>query len=162
MVWIDIIERLFSKTGRSKSAVEGIRVIPAAHNPHRVDLWDCAMFSQSMNSTTKDPGVAAQFTRLRASTGVERRDQLPANASVTDCTLYYPIAQALSDGALFKATEMEDKWDIYLFHPHIYFSRSWSGQLIYRAAVRFEDRSPSRRLLGREPRSWSRCSAPAT
>lgn len=140
MVWIEVIKRLFSKTGRSDAGVEGVRVIPAANNPHGVDLWDCAMFTQSMISTTGDPGVAAQFTRLRASTGAEHRDQLPANASVTNCTLSYPIAQALSDGPLFKANEMEDKWDIYFFYPHICFSRSWGGQLIYRATVRFEDR----------------------
>jgi hypothetical protein len=29
--------------------------------------------------------------------------------------------------------------DIYLFDPHIYFVRSWTGQLAYRATVRFED-----------------------
>jgi hypothetical protein len=141
VVWTEAIKRLFSKTGRSDAGVEGVRVIPAADNPYGVDLWDCGMITQSMISTTSDPGVAAQFERLRASTGDEHRNQVPANASVTDCTLNYAIARAFSDGPLFKANEMEDKWDIYFFSPHIYFARSWGGQLIYRASVRFEDQA---------------------
>ena len=139
MAWMETIKRLFSKTGQSDAGVEGVRVILAADNPYGVDLWDCATFTQSMISTTSAPGVAAQFARLRAATGNEHRNQLPANALVKDCALNYPVAQALSDGSLFKATEMEDKWDVYFFNPHIYFARSWGGQLMYRATVRCED-----------------------
>ena len=29
--------------------------------------------------------------------------------------------------------EMEDKWDIYFHEDHLYFARSWTGNLIYRA-----------------------------
>ena len=139
MAWMETIKRLFSKTGQSDAGVEGVRVILAADNPYGVDLWDCATFTQSMISTTSAPGVAAQFARLRAATGNEHRNQLPANALVKDCALNYPVAQAVSDGPLFKATEMEDKWDVYFFNPHIYFARSWGGQLMYRATVRCED-----------------------
>lgn len=129
------------KTSRTGAGVEGVRRILAADNPYGVDLWDCATFAQSMLSTTSDASVAAQFVRLRASMGSEHRDHIPADASVTNCTLDYPAVHALSDGPLFKAKEMEDKWDVYFFHPHIYFARSWGGQLIYRATVRFENQS---------------------
>jgi len=133
------IKRLFGQPRRSIAGAEGVRFVPAAENAHGGDLWDCAAFTHSMISTTSDPNVASQFARLRASRGREYENQLPASASSTDCTLVYPVAQSLVDGSLFKASEMEDKWDIYFFGPHIYFVRSWSGQLIYRATVRFEN-----------------------
>lgn len=139
MAWMETIKRLFSKTGRSDTGMEHVRVILAADNPYGVDLWDCATFTQSMISTSSDPGVAARFAQLRTATGNEHRNQLPSNASVTDCVLTHPVAHGLSDGPLFKATEMEDKWDIYFYNPHIYFARSWGGQLMYRATVRCED-----------------------
>ncbi len=33
---------------------------------------------------------------------------------------------------------MEDKWDIYLYDARLYFCRSWSGVLAYRANIRVE------------------------
>jgi hypothetical protein len=118
--------------------VEGVRFVPATENAHGVDLWDCAVFTHSTISTTSDPSIASQFVRLRGSLGGEYKSQRPASASVMDCTLAYPVTQSFVDGPLFKASEMEDKWDIYYFEPHIYFVRSWTGHLIYRATARFE------------------------
>jgi hypothetical protein len=121
------------------SDVEGVRFNPATENVHGVDLWDCTVFTRSMVSTTADPGVASQFLRLRASLGREYQHQSPVSASVTHCRLVYPVARPLVEGPLFKASEMEDKWDVYFFDEHTYFVRSWTGQLIYRANVRVED-----------------------
>jgi hypothetical protein len=139
MAWIEAVNRLFRNADRPKDDGKRTSVIPAADNPYGVDLWDCAAFTKSMVSTSADPAMAAQFMRLRASTGIEFRTQLPANATSIDCALSYTVGPEFSDGALFKATAMEDKWDLYLFHPYIYFARSWSGQLVYRATVQFED-----------------------
>jgi hypothetical protein len=55
-----------------------------------------------------------------------------------DGGLQYPLAAALPEGPLSKAECMEDKWDIYHYVPHLYFARSWSGDLAYRAAVRVD------------------------
>ena len=33
---------------------------------------------------------------------------------------------------------MEDKWDIYLFDGNLYFARSWTGDLVYKARLTFE------------------------
>ena len=33
---------------------------------------------------------------------------------------------------------MEEKWDIYLFNGDLYFARSWGGDLVYKASVKFE------------------------
>jgi len=54
------------------------------------------------------------------------------------CDLKYPYQGEVQDGVLFRAEAMEDKWDIYLYRPHLYFVRSWGGQLIYRATLSSE------------------------
>ena len=41
------------------------------------------------------------------------------------------------DGPLFVARQMEDKWDIYLYDGHLYFARSWTGELVFRAVIEF-------------------------
>ncbi len=41
------------------------------------------------------------------------------------------------NGPLFKAEEMEDKWDIYQFDDYLYFVRSWTDDLVLRASLRF-------------------------
>ncbi|MBI4542843.1 MAG: hypothetical protein HY705_07425 [Gemmatimonadetes bacterium] len=103
-----------------------------------MELWDCSAFTQSMFSTTANPQLAASFTALRASAGVEYRTQEVPDAQARDCDLQYACNGEFEDGAVFKAQEMEDKWDIYLYRPYLFFARSWSGQLTYRATVAFE------------------------
>jgi hypothetical protein len=121
--------------------------VPATENPFGVEIWDCTSFTQSMLSTTGDPQIAARFLHLRASTGAEYRDR-PIDSAETgapaeeiaaiSCDLAYPYQGEVRDGAVFKAECMEDKWDIYLYSPYLYFVRSWGGQLIYRAKIRAE------------------------
>ena len=48
-----------------------------------------------------------------------------------------PVPGGSRDGPLFVARQMEDKWDVYLYDGHLYFARSWTGDLVYRAAVEF-------------------------
>jgi hypothetical protein len=43
------------------------------------------------------------------------------------------------DGPIFKAATMDEKWDIYLHRPFLYFARSWTGDLIYRTCTDFAD-----------------------
>jgi hypothetical protein len=40
---------------------------------------------------------------------------------------------------LFVAQQMEDKWDIYLQDGDLYFTRSWTGELVFRAAIAFKN-----------------------
>ena len=137
-MWFETIKRWLGKRRPVNAGMEGVRFIPARENAHGVDVWDCAVFTHSMISTTSDANVASQFARLRASDGREHGNQRPPSASVTDCRLAYPVTRTFTDGPLFKADAMEDKWDIYFVAPHIYFARSWTGQLIYRAEAHFE------------------------
>ena len=111
--------------------------IPAAENEFGIDILDCSAFCQSMISSSDDLRIAATFAQLRSSLGEKYRDKTPANAKSADCDLTYPYDGQHSNGALFKAQEMEDKWDIYHYDSKIYFARSWTGDLIFVADVVF-------------------------
>lgn len=118
---------------------ENCRWIPADESEFGIEVFDCAPFCQSMMSTTSNPDIAASFSGLRASMGEDYRGQLPSNPLAIACQLSYPFSGEANDGPLFKAKEMEDKWDIYLYDSCLYFVRSWTGQLNYQATIRFDD-----------------------
>jgi hypothetical protein len=103
-------------------------------------VLDCRPFSTAMISTTRDPNIAARFNQLRGSTGEEHRGRHPEDALAVPCDLSYPFGGEGKDGPLFVARQMEDKWDIYLYDGHLYFARSWTGDLVFRAAVEFRER----------------------
>lgn len=100
-------------------------------NPFVVDGYDCLAFVRSMLSSTQDPGVAASFTELRGSLGQEHVGRFPSDSVALDCRLAYPFDGETSEGVLFKAARMEEKWDIYLYGDRLYFSRSWTGGLAF-------------------------------
>ncbi|RDZ28114.1 hypothetical protein [Lysobacter silvisoli] len=100
-------------------------------NPFVVDGYDCLAFARSMLSTTADPQVADSFLQQRGSLGQEHAGQLPADAISVDCRLPYPFTGETAEGALFKASCMEEKWDIYLYGDRLYFCRSWTGSLVF-------------------------------
>lgn len=100
-------------------------------NPFTVGGYDCLAFVQSMVSTTKDEDVAASFVALRTDLGRGHIGKTPDDAVELDCQLEYPLNGLLSDGALFKAQQMEDKWDIYIYQDRLYFCRSWTGDLLF-------------------------------
>jgi hypothetical protein len=108
-------------------------------NPFGLRVLDCHPFSTSMISTTKDPAIAARFSQLRTATGEVHRGRSPDDAIVIPCDLRYPFSDEPHDGPLFAAQQMEDKWDIYLHDGHLYFARSWTGDLVFRAAIAFKE-----------------------
>jgi hypothetical protein len=113
--------------------------LEADQTPFGIRVLDCRPFSTSMISTTKDPAIADRFTRLRTATGEEHRGKTPDNALTVACDLRYPFGGEPPNGRMFAAQQMEDKWDSYLYDGHLYFSRSWTGDLIYRAAITFKN-----------------------
>jgi hypothetical protein len=100
-------------------------------NPFTVDGYDCLAFVSTMISTTSDERIATSFTNLRASIGQEHVGTLPEDAIELESHLAYPFDGEVTDGALFKAQQMEDKWDLYLYADRLYFARSWTGALVY-------------------------------
>lgn len=107
-------------------------------NPFGMRVLDCRPFSTAMMSSTKDETIAAKFLHLRHSTGEEHRGKQPPDAVVVPCNLIYPFNGESRDGPLFKAQQMEDKWDIYLYDGHLYFARSWTADLVFRAKIDFQ------------------------
>jgi hypothetical protein len=119
---------------------EKVRRIPASYNRFGIDIFDCRAFTHSAMGMSEDPHIAESFVRLRGSSGEEHRGREPQSARSVGCELTYALQSDLQDGPLFKAEEMEDKWDIYLYGAHVYFARSWTGDLIYRARAIREPR----------------------
>ena len=113
--------------------------IPAAENPFGIDVVDCTAFCQSISSLTDDASVALSFSALRASLGEEHRGRSPSNAVTIQCDLSFPYDGQHKDGPLFKAQQMEEKWDIYLYDSQLYFARSWTGDLVFLANAAFNE-----------------------
>ncbi len=108
-------------------------------NPFNVRCLDVRSFTTTMISTAADQRQAIQFRELRNSKGEEYIGKTPENSSHIECQLRYPHQGATRDGPLYMAKEMEDKWDVFLYEGHLYFTRSWTGMLVYRAEISFMD-----------------------
>lgn len=116
----------------------GVRWLGPRQNPFGMEILDCRPFALGMVSVTQDPNIASRFLQLRSSFREELRGVAPEGARSIPSTLAYPFQGEVQDGAVFKAETMEDKWDIYLYDGHLYFARSWTGELIFRARVEFQ------------------------
>lgn len=89
-----------------------------------------------MHSTTSSPEIAKKYAELRAATGQDLRAIVFESKQSVPCNLEYQVENRPAEGPLFKSRLMEEKWDIYSFDDRLFFCRSWSGELIYRAAVK--------------------------
>lgn len=108
-------------------------------NPFGFVCLDCRSFTHAMLSCTQDPLIAKRFSELRLVTGEEYRWTHPSNAVIGSCSLKYPAIRSPNDGPLFKATVMEEKWDIYRYEGVLYFSRSWTGDLVFTANMKINN-----------------------
>ncbi len=120
----------------SPDPFEYLSWIEADQNPFKVRILDCRSVTQTMVSTAAQLKVVESFSQLRHSTGEQHIGKVPENTLHIPCSLHYPHGES-ADGPLFVAKEMEDKWYIYLYDNHVYFARSWTGQLIFRAEIGF-------------------------
>lgn len=88
--------------------------------------------------TTSDPAIAQSFLDHRHSDGRQYLAIAPlphrVPGSITITTPNSP-----PKGALFRAQEMEDKWDIFHLGGRLHAARSWTGQLHYQCKISFED-----------------------
>jgi hypothetical protein len=102
-----------------------------AHTPFGCSVFDTREIATQMRSTSKDSRTAATFLAMRNSNGADLRELLPTEGLAVPCDLSYPLHELPIDGPLFKASRMEEKWDIYLWGGAIYFTRSWTGSLAF-------------------------------
>jgi hypothetical protein len=137
--------------GRGRTREPKSTWLRGADSPFGIDVLDCREVTQGMISATSDPDVADTFMRLRQADGVDYRGKDPTDALESDENLEYRLEDQPPDGPLVKATSMEDKWDIYLFRPDLCFVRSWTGDLAYRARVRFGDGTVRVECITRPP-----------
>jgi hypothetical protein len=89
-------------------------------------------------STTANIEIAKKYNSLRNSTGEELQSELFNPALSITSNLLYNVAKRSPDGPVFKSQVMEEKWDIYFYDDHLYFCRSWGGELFYRVTVECE------------------------
>jgi hypothetical protein len=110
-------------------------------NPFNKRVLDVRAFTQQMTSATKDPLIATQFVTSRASMGEEYNGFEITNCISVDTELVYPHDGRKIEGVGYKGKEMEDKWDIYAWDNIIYFVRSWSAVVRYKAFITYNDDS---------------------
>jgi len=111
--------------------------LPVEANPFGVRVLDCQPLVNGMPAM-QEPAAAARFAELRQLEPVSLREQHPEDAALIACALQLPFPRPAGEGVVFRAEVMEDRWDLFLVEGWLYFVRSWSGQLVYRASVRFE------------------------
>ena len=106
--------------------------------PLGVRALDCRPTAFGLISTTKDESLGQRFLELRTSTGEELIGTMPDDAITVPEELHYPHNdQAAPDGCAFRSQCMEDKWDAFILDGRLYLSRSWRGDLVYGAGIRF-------------------------
>jgi len=110
-------------------------------NPFNKRILDIRSFTQHMLSFTKDKYVAELFNKQRHSIGRELIHTKIPESKTINVNLVYPHNGSKIEGAAYKAKCMEDKWDIYGWNNIIYLTRSWTGEVIYKAFIDVTDTS---------------------
>ncbi len=114
------------------------RWLAPSENPWGLVVLDCTQFASTMMSVTESIEVVKKYDSLRSSAGEELRNQFFNPTLSISCDLAYKITGRAPDGPIFKSQAMEVKWDIYLYDDKLYFCRSWSGEMLYRATTKCE------------------------
>lgn len=105
------------------------------HNPFNKRVLDIRSFTQHILAFTKDKNVAELFNKQRHSIGQELINTKIPESKTINVNLIYPHNGSKIEGAAYKAKCMEDKWDIYGWENIIYLTRSWTGELVYKAFI---------------------------
>jgi hypothetical protein len=108
-------------------------------NPLNKRILDIRSLTQHTLSFTKDKLVAELFNKQRQSIGQELNGTKMAGSKILDVDLMYPHNGSKVEGAVYKAKCMEDKWDIYAWNDIIYFVRSWTGEVVYKASINVKE-----------------------
>ncbi len=102
-------------------------------NPYNKRILDIRNLTQTMLSFTSDKEVAVLFNKQRHSIGEELINVKLEGSKTIPTNLEYPHNGSKMEGAGYKAKCMEDKWDIYFWNGIMYLTRSWTGEVIYKA-----------------------------
>lgn len=118
-----------------KMDLSGVRWLEADENPYGIRVLDCRSVTGKLVSSSSEEGVVDRFLALRRYDYEQLDGRVPDNPVPLDCNLVYPEAEGFNEGLHFTAEVMEDKWDIYHVGEYLYFLRSWTGMLVFRAHI---------------------------
>jgi hypothetical protein len=110
-------------------------------NPFNKRILDIRSFTLSMIATTSSKEIVEKYNSLRSSVGNEYIGTRVPNSKSTLTNLKYPHNGSVLRGAAFKADSMDCKWDIYVYDNIFYFSRSWTGDMVYKATAKINEDS---------------------
>ncbi|MFO0805386.1 MAG: hypothetical protein U0791_19955 [Gemmataceae bacterium] len=119
--------------------------IEPAGNPFGMRVLDCKAFCQDSPMTaigTEALSIGARIDQAR--TDPRHCTQSPSlkAARTVPCLLSYPTDESVNpDGTQFVARAMEDLWNVFQFDGYLYFTRSWTGELRYRAKFHVRPRA---------------------
>jgi hypothetical protein len=108
-------------------------------NPFNKRILDIRSFTQHYLSFTEDKHVAELFNKQRQSIGKELINTKMPLSETINVNLVYPHNGSKIEGTAYKAKCMEDKWDIYGWNNIIYLTRSWTGEVVYKAFITVTD-----------------------
>lgn len=106
----------------------------AEDSPFGLAGVDCRMHTQAAICATSEQEVAETFGRLRDD---EWRPELDPDAAHSACRLAYSDWPLRDEGFWYRATQMEDKFDVLHRRDHVFVRSSWTGTLWLAGAVRF-------------------------
>ena len=113
--------------------------VEADESPFGLRFLDCRAVALRRKAQAQDKTVEGRWARERANDGRRLAGTRPDHAIELSTLLLGPMNQPLpAEGPVFKGDHLEEKWDAYRFEGWLYFVRSWSGLLVYRAAVKVE------------------------
>jgi hypothetical protein len=127
------------KKEESKEKEEPLPWIEAANNPWSVRLLDLRPITQTVMSTSTDPLMAANAVSYSQEDGTSFIGQTPADNTLIETNISFPIDIQLAPGVLFVPEEMEHKWAIFFHNDKIIFVRSWLRQVFVIAETRQQD-----------------------
>jgi hypothetical protein len=113
-----------------------VRWLSASESPFGVSVLDCRPMTQNRVAASGSAEIAARFAQLRTWLGEELSEQQLSTEVPVPGHLRYPsYGKEQPDGPVFKATAMEEKWDLYMRAGRLYFVRSWTGEVEYAVQV---------------------------
>jgi hypothetical protein len=101
----------------------------------KVRLFDCRGFSLGVSATSKHEETAKTFLLSRSSDGRNHIGDQPENMTSFESDYIFPNRGEVPEGPIFKALQMEDRYDIYQYNDVIFFIRSWGQKMAMRVEI---------------------------
>jgi len=114
-----------------------LKWLEKSETPFNRRILDCREYAINSLSFTDNSETINTFKQLRYVHNINEIRRLPQNAIKGRISingkrdLNFQLEHKLHKLFLFKSLRMEEKWDIYRDDKYFYFSRSWTGEMVY-------------------------------